>query len=336
MPGSGDSLTVAPVLMTHALSTYTVRNRQWSTWYNGPVANIVAYDATNVDWNTVGPLAMRAAQQTKLSPAPVLGYVNRQTGQYVQLLGPHWVLDHRMQNSESTNPGVYVDEDHTDDVYALLPGGDLMYVQVITEARVYLPTEYSLGRSAPPTYKDRHTARKMTDSDVQDFDFAKERYNRGDHHTEAGRVWGDTVWAGLGRGELSYDHKGMGLARLLEDVTRSRSTLLPLPGSLVKFQDPDQLSREHAVHKQRVAAEAQDALAFSRANAKRSREWSKRQARRKRAQRTDRIFDKVVGAFKGGAVGLVLWFILAVTVGLVAGLGVVVVIIAAVVGAALE
>ena len=44
-------------------------------------------------------------------------------------------------------------------------------------------------------------------------------------------------------------------------------------------------------------------------------------------RRNDRIFDKVVGAFKGGAVGLLLWGILALTIGLAAGLGLVVLIL---------
>jgi hypothetical protein len=93
-----------------------------------PVANITAYEASPLDRSALTSLAKRAAQETPLKPAPQLGYLNHRTNEFVELLGPHWVLDHRMQNSEGTY-GAHNEEDHTDDVYALLPNGELVYVR---------------------------------------------------------------------------------------------------------------------------------------------------------------------------------------------------------------
>jgi hypothetical protein len=191
------------------------------------VANITAYEASRLDWSALSSLAQRAAQETPLTPAPRFTYFNRATRTHVELLGPHWILDHRMQNSQATEPA-FIDEDHTDVVYALLPDGELVYVQVIEETRIYLPTEYSLGRNAPPTYKDRHTLRKMSDSDVEVFDFAKDYYESG---RPDDRVWGDS----LGRGSLVHDFKGAGLSRLLEDVRAGRQA--NLPGPLSKYNN---------------------------------------------------------------------------------------------------
>ncbi|EHB48695.1 hypothetical protein MycrhDRAFT_5536 [Mycolicibacterium rhodesiae JS60] len=187
------------------------------------MANMTAYEASSLDRSASTSLAKRAAQETPLKPAPRLGYLNHRTNEYIELLGPHWVLDHRMQNSEGSY-GAHNEEDHTNDVYALLPDGELVYVQVIEEI-------WTFPSGGSPVYKDRDTLRKMTDSDVQDFDFTKERYS-------LNGVWGDTIWASHGRGALVHDSKGAGLFRRLEDVLAGRHENLPGPLGLHKESTP--------------------------------------------------------------------------------------------------
>ncbi|WP_071288288.1 hypothetical protein [Mycolicibacterium llatzerense] len=162
----------------------------------------------------------------------------------------------------------------------------------------------------------------MTDADVRAFDYAKEHYSlRG--------VWGDTVWAGHGQGALRHGRKGAGLAQLLNEVVEGRGTTLPPAGSLSKFHDPSALQRQLDAAQQRRAASAAAAQASARA----SDEWRQREQRRTRMRKTDKFFDRTIGAFKGGAIALVLWGILALAAGIPAGLGVLVVVLGAIGGA---
>ncbi|MGU5036150.1 hypothetical protein MAY02_24895, partial [Escherichia coli] len=144
------------------------------------------------------------------------------------------------------------EEDHTDDAYALLPDGSLVYVQVVEETWVF-PSGGNL------VYKDHHVIRNMTDADVRAFDYAKEHYS-------LGGVWGDTVWAGHGQGALRHGRKGAGLAQLLNEVVEGRSTTLPPAGSLSKFHDPSALQRQLDAAQQRRAASAAAAQASARAS----------------------------------------------------------------------
>jgi len=272
------------------------------------------YEASALDWNALRSLALLAAQRTALVPTPKLGYVNRATNDYTELLGPHWLLDHRMQNSEGSYSG-HVEEDHTDDVYALLPDGSLVYVQVVEEIWVFPSRE-------TPVYKDHHVIRNMTDADVQAFDHAKEHY-------ALNGVWGDTVWAGHGQGPLLHGRKGAGLSQLLNDVLDGRVTGLPPAGSLSKFHDPSVLQRQlEAAHHRRALS-----TAAAQASARSSAEWRRQEERRARNRKTDKIFDRTIGAFKGGAIALVVWAILAMAVGIPAGLGVLIVVLGIVGGA---
>jgi hypothetical protein len=92
------------------------------------VINLSAYEVTAVDWNALRYLALRAAQQTPLPPAPQIVYCDRDSLRNVKVVGPHWVLDHRMRNTRGTY-GDRIEEDHTEDVYALLPDGQLVYLK---------------------------------------------------------------------------------------------------------------------------------------------------------------------------------------------------------------
>lgn len=276
------------------------------------------YNSSLLDWSALQSQAASAARQTPLKPAPAMGYVNRQTGECVQLLGPHWVLDHRMENYEERPNTAVIEEGHVDVIYALLPDGQLMYVRVSEDARVYTG-------GAQTTFTDNHSVRPMDGSDVQAFDFAKKYYEHGygtDRH-----IWGDTDRA-YDRGNLLHAVQGAGLSLLLHDIAEGRTTKLVPAGALAKFYDraaqqSRQQAAQEAAQQRRLASEA-----ASRKLAQASADWKKREARKAKMRRNDRIFDRVIGAFKGGAIGLVVWGILALTMGLNIGFGVLIMVLA--------
>jgi len=183
-------------------------------------------------------LAQLAARATSVTPAPVLNYVNRGEKRYVRVLGPHWVLDHRMENSELKSPNGYKEETHVDEVYAVLQDGSLV-VASIAEEIVIAPSRNITA------YHDSHNIRPMTDADIQAFDFAKVRY-------DSSRVWGDLVRSRNGVGSPQCSTKGQGVTGLLEDLLRGRTN--KLPGPLGRLQDPALESRHRA--EQSAAASA--------------------------------------------------------------------------------
>ena len=96
------------------------------------MADDAAYEASSLDWGSLKSLAKRAAQQTPLKPAPALNYSNPVTGANVEVLGPHWALDHLRRSWEEVTP-LAVDEEYSDYVCALLPDGELVQVTVSQE-----------------------------------------------------------------------------------------------------------------------------------------------------------------------------------------------------------
>jgi hypothetical protein len=181
------------------------------------MADTEAYKSSSLDWVALHALAKRTAQETPLNPDPRIGYLDRSTNANVDVLGPHWVLDCRYENaSDERNPHL-IEEDHIDDIYALLPDGELMLVRVVDEARIF-------GSGSRPSFKDHHTARKMTESDVEVFDFAPRYYEFGPPDS---RVWG--TLGPTGQGDLLHDAKGAGLTVLLEAVRSGKAKLTSSP-----------------------------------------------------------------------------------------------------------
>lgn len=273
------------------------------------MSDATLYNSSWLDWSALQSQAARAVRQTPLKPAPAMGYVNRASGEYVQLVGPHWVLDHRMENSEGTYSG-HIEEEHLDAVYVLLLDGSLVCVRVVDEV-------WTFPSGGSPVYKDHHTVQNMTETDVQAFDFEKAHYS-------FNGVWGDAISGGRGQGRLIHGTKGAGLSHLLQDVGEGRTTKLVPATSLAKFYDrAAQQPRLQAAQQRRLASEA-----ASKKLAQASADWNKREARKAKMRRNDRIFDRVIGAFKGGAIGLVAWGILALTMGLNIGFGLLITVLA--------
>lgn len=196
------------------------------------MGDVTAYETSSLDWAALRALAQRAAQETALKPDPRIVYFDRKTGANIDVLGPHWVLDRRYENYDERPNDAVIEEGHVDVIYALIADGQLMYVRVAEEARVY-------PGGPPPTYTDSHTARPMDESDVQVFDFASKRYNHG-HGTDH-NIWGD-VDRPYDRGDLLHDAKGAGLLALLEAVRTGQANL---PAGLTKFHTPKPASAPH-------------------------------------------------------------------------------------------
>jgi hypothetical protein len=212
------------------------------------VASIAKYETSSLDWGALRSLARRAAQGTTLKPASQLGYVRRHASEYQEVLGPHWVLDHRRYHQEVSDTNV-AEEEHWDEVYALLPDGDLVYVRVVEG--VIRPHPVS-GRPSYPSYIDDHTRRSMSDLDAEVFDFVKHRYER---HNGARSEWGDSYWS-HDRGALLHDSKGAGLLSRLDDVLNGRETNLPglIPSLHIKTTPPPKSGPTAKTHPNRRSA----------------------------------------------------------------------------------
>lgn len=187
------------------------------------MANAAAYEASSLDWEALGALAKRAAQETPLPPDPRIVYFDRKTNTNVDLLGPHWVLDHRFENFDDRRHA-YPEEEHDELIYALLPDGELMYVQIRETCTVY-----SYGNK----YEDDHTVRRMNESDVLVFDYTTKYYEYG-FETDC-HVWGT---CDRERGDLLQDAKGAGLSRLLEAVRTGEAKLPPGPSQFHTAKAP--------------------------------------------------------------------------------------------------
>lgn len=186
-----------------------------------------AYDASSLDWGALRSLAERAAQETPLKPAPKLSYFNPVTGENVEVLGPHWALDHLQRSVEEVAP-LAVDEEYSDTVCALLPDGELVQVQVI---------QGTFTAGALTDYTSHHSVEKMSDSDIESLDFTKVQTPKIDEYHETGsakaRGWGDQgrgplVWGS----NLAHRSRGAGLSLLLKDVLAGHQASLPDPVSL--------------------------------------------------------------------------------------------------------
>lgn len=187
------------------------------------MGDVTEYEASSLDWAALRAVAQRAAQETPLKPDPRIVYFDRTAGVNIDVLGSHWVLDRRFENYEQRPNDAVIDEGHADIVYVLLADGQLMYVRVSEDVRVY-------PGGPPPTYTDSHIARPIDESDVQAFDFATKHYDHGsgtDNH-----IWGNVDRPPFDRGDLLHDGKGAGLLTLLDFV---RTGQADLPASLTKF-----------------------------------------------------------------------------------------------------
>lgn len=170
------------------------------------------YEATTLDWNSIKSLATQAAKETQIPMAPALGYVDRTNNKFIDVCGPHWLLDHRWENSQAEAHEI-IEEDFTVIMYALMPNGDLFRVSITDEFKAR-KTENGYGWQ---NRTDKHTIHPMDDHDIESFDFARIRYERGQHSTPQGIVWGEG-----GRGPLLQQAKGLGLLQILQDLRANR------------------------------------------------------------------------------------------------------------------
>jgi len=130
------------------------------------VANAWDYGSTSIDWPALNALARSAAVDTPVPAAAGLGYIDRAANTFVDVCGPHWLLDHRMEDAESTAAHA-IEEDHTENFYVLLPDGQLTHVSIVESGRFSNPI------GAWRRYEDHHTVWPMNETDVLAFDFAK-------------------------------------------------------------------------------------------------------------------------------------------------------------------
>lgn len=269
------------------------------------VPNHGTYNASQIDWTELHALARHVAAGTHAQPNPAVRY--RDGSRVVQAIGTHWLLDSRSHHITTSHDGAVhrtEEQSHEQYLYVLLPDGSLRLAVVTTTEVNVLEGGALLWRNSGI----EHSSWEFSEAEVLMFDFEE----KNQYFPEA--------WGNRERGDvLLFDVKGAGLSKALSDLQVGHRASLPSPLPPLEIPVTPSSSAGSAAPRSRA-----------------SEEWSKKQDRRARVRRNDRIFDKVVGAFKGGAVGLLLWWILALTIGLVAGFGVVVVILAAVVGAVLE
>jgi hypothetical protein len=192
------------------------------------MADPEAYEKSTLDWGALRSLAKRATEETPLDPDPRIVYVDRSTNTNVEVLGQHWVLDYRFENANDERNPHCIEEDHTDDIYALLPDGQMMFVRVVDEARIF-------GSGSRPSFKDHHEARQMTDSDVEVFDFAQKYDEFGPPDS---RVWGTLGGNGSRRGDLLHDAKGAGLTALLEAIRSGEAKPPAIPTRFHTVKEP--------------------------------------------------------------------------------------------------
>jgi len=174
------------------------------------VTDLEVYEASTLDWDAINALAVRADAETPLKQAPALGYVSRQTNEYVEVLGPHWLLNLAFTRFEELR-GHIVEEGCEQIFYVLIRDGKLMKISITEEIQAHRDGHWL-------TYKDKHSASTFNEYDVVAFDFAKVHFDQEDMHSPNGRAWGErSGWLGQA-GALLETRRGAGLLQLLENL----------------------------------------------------------------------------------------------------------------------
>lgn len=190
------------------------------------VTDLATYETTKLDWNVIKSLAVRAAKETSLKPAPVVGYVKRSTHEFIDVCGPHWLLDNRYEWWEETRDYI-VEESRTEVLYALMPDGQLVKISISEEYQGHREGHWrNLG--------DSHFLNPMTEEDVQSFDFARSYHESGEKDAPQGHIWGNCDRP-YSRGPLLQASKGAGLCRLLENIRTGRAK--QLDGQIITSQE---------------------------------------------------------------------------------------------------
>lgn len=178
------------------------------------LTNVGTYETTKLDWNAIKSLATRAAKETPLTPGPAVGYVKRSTNEFIDVCGPHWLLDNRYEWWEENREHI-VEESRTEVLYALMPGGDLVKITISEEFQGHREGHWrNLG--------DNHFVHPMTEEDAESFDFAVGYHESGHKDTPQGHIWGNCDRP-FSRGPLLQSSKGAGLSQLLENIRTGRA-----------------------------------------------------------------------------------------------------------------
>lgn len=187
--------------------------------------HLAPYEATRIDWAELRELAVRAARETPIPPAPGLGYLKTPGWQpstaprkdtLVDVCGPHWLLDYAFNRYESPGDDPK-EEEYAQYLYVLMPDGELRTVTFAEETAAKLGSSEWWLRS-----KTDHQVSPMSDRDIEDVDFERRT-------SQQGVNYGDSLRSP--DSALLQDRRGDGLRRLLEDIrtgrARQRATVSP-------------------------------------------------------------------------------------------------------------
>lgn len=176
------------------------------------MADLQSYNETEVDWKAIQSLAVRAAKETPLKPAPAIGYVN-ENQQFIDVCGPHWLLDARTERVENARNGLGEDETYTW-LFVLMPDGQLK--------RVLIRSLYTYRTEGTWSKREHtHSVDPMSDSEIESFDFAKGSYNL---YNDYGRIWGNAFReGGASQQKLLHASRGAGLSLLLDNIRTGRA-----------------------------------------------------------------------------------------------------------------
>ncbi|MEP9415836.1 hypothetical protein ABLE92_16035 [Gordonia sp. VNQ95] len=186
-----------------------------------------AYEKSLLDLGALGELARLAARDTPLPPTPALSFTNPETRESIQVLGPHWALDHQATTRRALAP-LSEDNEYVDVVIALLPDGTLQRIRVIQST-------FATG-SGSPTYTDEPDVRPVTEADVERLDFSMvrsveppvENYEDWGMNEKLG-FWGTRRGRDVVGSALVHRSRGAGLAHVLNSVRSGTLAALPKP-----------------------------------------------------------------------------------------------------------
>ncbi len=174
--------------------------------------DVEAYKQTALDNEAIRGLAVRAAAETPLKQAPAVGYID-QNKQFIDVCGPHWLLDSRTERVDEVRNGLGEDGTYTW-LYVLMPDGQLTTVSISS-----LYTYRTEGTWSK--WSHQHSVDPMSDVEIESFDFAKDSYNL---YNDYGRIWGNAFrQGGASQQKVLHASRGAGLSLLLENIRTGRA-----------------------------------------------------------------------------------------------------------------
>lgn len=177
----------------------------------GDGRGLEAYNQTVLDLESISALAVRTAAATPLKQAPAVGYVD-QNDQFVDVCGPHWLLDARTERVDQ------VRNDHGESatytwLFVLRPDGQLKTVSMSSLYRYRTEGTWS-------KWSYTHSVDPMSDREIESFDFAKDSY---DLYNDYGRMWGNAFrQGGVSQQKMLHSSRGAGLSLLLDNIRTGR------------------------------------------------------------------------------------------------------------------